>query len=1248
MGINGSDITLFYKPVIHSKSSEIIRFALIISILLTTVRSTAQDVGTEYHNREIYSYDPTGKVDKFDLPNSEDVKIIVEFKGEPLSLTIQNKSELSRETTKLRSLFSRFEQDLTNIIAALPQHVSSRSSGSKINYEYYKLFYGVSLDIPSAALSELKKLDYIKKIHFDAIAKASLDVSVPLIKADQVWDKYGTKGEGVKVGVYDTGIDYTHPALGEGFGPGFKVAGGFDFINNDSDPMDDFGHGTHVAGIIAAETDSISGVAPGVELYAFKVLDNNGQAPTSVVIFGFEQSLDPNGDGDFSDRMDVANFSLGAPGTPNDALATAVDNASRLGMVVCAAAGNRGNFYSIESPGTAHSAITVGASDDNDQPASFSSKGPNTLDFAIKPDIVAPGVDIYSSLPNGMMGNRSGTSMATPHIAGVAALLKAIHPDWNSTRIKAAILNSAIDIGSETMIQGSGRVDALQAADLRMLAESGNISFGQIDLSQQIWTRTDSLLVFNLSDSIRNVAISVSGLIPGVNLSASTDNFVLAADDSQTIIFTLMVDNEIIGFPQNESQTFDGIINFASSNETIRVPWAFVKSSALIIETNVDYPYFEISNYANGGNVVRTIRDAVKLDPFIYQVILPVDTYDLFIDISKSDEAINYIFKENLEVNGIITVHATDTASVYSINLDGKDESGNLIASGGQLNRLVHVAFPPKITNNEIGELGVTLGYHFTGLQPVPPVRTSGVSGRFILNASDLDESFASESKVRFYNYGGIAGIHADTTLTNQPDELLRFPLKINMPVNQSTRRLFFNNIMQLRFSIGVLAQQPSGLVFDVNDDYWLGNLYIFDRQQNLANSALGDTLTLHTSIQAGKGPFPIGDLFFEQSYFSFSGDSVGLFSGFVPKTAVTAFLDPGKETTLGSGLVHANAFFFNNSGTISLSVANHLPGQLLSSETGFAYFGPVGDFRPQFLQYVNYKIFQEPSNTLVTSGFLNDFSDLTISPDIYRMEFTTDENFVEGIRSQVTVRVHFDLRKQDRNPPKVTSLKLLNDQGQYVGGLDFKNVGKLIFSTGDFETTLIGGHVNFSYKRINSAELFYKKQTDTDWISLPLTEIYEDSTIGTMYSADFLDTDLATETTVDLKLLIIDDDGNSTEQKLDPAFVIGNVVTEFAENEVKEELPIRFELYKNYPNPFNPETIIRFDISKLTDVRLEIFNVLGQKIKTLINERKKPGNYRTRWNGTDNSEKIVSSGIYIYRLKAGDFVANRKMILIK
>ncbi|MDD5074587.1 MAG: DUF4215 domain-containing protein [Candidatus Peribacteraceae bacterium] len=390
-----------------------------------------------------------------------------------------------------------------NIKAFLGSQGKMKGSGkSKLNgqvaggeeWKTFSLtFNGFVLPLTELSAETRKSIESIpgvKRIVPNAKVTATLSQSVPIIKADDVWTQNALNqpcngaacitGAGVSIGIIDTGIDYTHPDLGgcTGVGSNCKVKGGYDFENGDSNPRDDNGHGTHVAAI-AAGNGVLQGVAPAADLYAFKVLNSAGDGTSDNTITAIERAMDPNLDGDVSDHLDVINFSLGCATchSPDDPISLAVDRAVNAGVVAVVASGNSGPALgTVNAPGTARNAITVGAIDKNGTLASISARGP-TSSYTVKPDVVVPGVSICAAEYNNYYsGNRcidgkhisiSGTSMATPHVAGVAALMLQAHPDWTPAQVKQTIRETAsipADFAPFWMLHtGYGLVNALNA-----------------------------------------------------------------------------------------------------------------------------------------------------------------------------------------------------------------------------------------------------------------------------------------------------------------------------------------------------------------------------------------------------------------------------------------------------------------------------------------------------------------------------------------------------------------------------------------------------------------------------------------------------------------------------------------------------------------------------------------------------------------------------------------------------------------
>ncbi|MEV5605009.1 S8 family serine peptidase [Streptomyces sp. NPDC052299] len=324
----------------------------------------------------------------------------------------------------------------------------------------------------------------IRRVELDARVTVNLAESVPLIGAPEAWGK-GLDGSGTTVAVLDTGIDAGHPDLAgrittsRSFVPGEEVADGH-------------GHGTHVASTIAgsgAASDGLrKGVAPGAKLAIGKVLDNSGSGDTSGIIEGMEWAV---GEAD----AEIVSMSLGGqPSDGTDALSEAVNELSdATGALFVIAAGNDGpTAGTINAPGAADAALTVAATDKSDQLGDFSGRGPR-VDGALKPDIAAPGVNITAARAQGTaMGavvdenytTVSGTSMATPHVAGAAAILAQQHPDWTGSRLKATLMSTSKDDGFTVYEQGAGRVDVARATAQQLVATTAHVDFRSIPVGE--------------------------------------------------------------------------------------------------------------------------------------------------------------------------------------------------------------------------------------------------------------------------------------------------------------------------------------------------------------------------------------------------------------------------------------------------------------------------------------------------------------------------------------------------------------------------------------------------------------------------------------------------------------------------------------------------------------------------------------------------------------------------------------------
>ncbi|MGG2028777.1 S8 family serine peptidase [Gottfriedia sp. S16(2024)] len=589
---------------------------------------------------------------KLDTTGNNPVNIIVQFAQDPAKTVVKNNEENGIEVSldDAKNKVEKSHQNFKNKIGQAKKAIST----IQIRKEYRQAFNGVAMTVPANEVHTILAMDEVKAIFEDKVIKidpSPLEIqatesvshspavdSTETIGATKLHEE-GVTGQGVKVAVIDTGIDYNHPDLKDVY------KGGYDFVNNDSDPMETTydewkksgqpeisplggttyytSHGTHVSGTIAGQgknkTDyAVTGVAPGVELYAYKVLGPYGSGFTSNIIAGIDKAV--------ADGMDVINLSLGNDyNDPLDPNAIAINNASLAGTTAVVAAGNAGNdLYSLGSPGTSPLAITVGASDfsmtiptatgtvssnenlslsnlkllaksydddlntlknqslpivfvglgnsesdyngkdvngkialiergilslnekvvlakkhgakavlmynnnptegqiphylgnnfdfipsftltneqglkvvdqvkqgnatftlnsigemktSGDTLADFSSRGPSNRFYDIKPEMTAPGVAVFSSVPAYQNGpnhlndytnaymSASGTSMASPHVAGAAALLLQKHPEYKPEDVKAALMNTADKLQKDYSVfeVGAGRIDVYEA-----------------------------------------------------------------------------------------------------------------------------------------------------------------------------------------------------------------------------------------------------------------------------------------------------------------------------------------------------------------------------------------------------------------------------------------------------------------------------------------------------------------------------------------------------------------------------------------------------------------------------------------------------------------------------------------------------------------------------------------------------------------------------------------------------------------
>ncbi|MGD6831953.1 S8 family serine peptidase [Sutcliffiella halmapala] len=619
-----------------------------------------------------------------------------------------------------------------------------------IKRTYTAVFKGFAIKGPTKDLERLQQEDGVVEVSPVTNYTPMIDESVPFIGGDRMrsfYDEDGHRltGEGVKVGIIDTGIDYTHPDLKHSYG------GGYDFVDEDEDPMETKKsqgiptlHGTHVAGIIAAN-GHLKGVAPEAKIYAYRVLGPGGHGTSEHVIAAIEKAI--------HDKVDVLNLSLGNTiNGPDWPTSLALDKAVEHGVVAVTSSGNSGpNLWTVGSPGTSAQAISVGAStpplniphlsaffskkeiemlplqgsakwifnnrpvkmeyvglgeDDDlkdvdlkgkivlmergkipfsekawnarkkeavalviynnlegnftgslevemdlpvvsisredglylkkqinrkfsyvrttykwhkDDIASFSSRGPVTHNWEIKPDVVAPGVAIDSTIPNGYLALQ-GTSMAAPHVAGASALLKQAHPDWSPSQIKAALMNTTKPLEKEdgtqysVLEQGTGRIQLEEAMNTNSLIYPGTLNFGMFEKKD---TRTEKVIeiqVENVSDRDIKYTFTPPKASKGIQWKVPI-SFTLKPNEKKKTTITLDITPN-----QQSTGMHEGSVIVKANHQELRLPFLY------IIE-EPDYPRIMGFQFGYGD----------KEGEYQYEVYLPEGAEELGIALYESD-----------------------------------------------------------------------------------------------------------------------------------------------------------------------------------------------------------------------------------------------------------------------------------------------------------------------------------------------------------------------------------------------------------------------------------------------------------------------------------------------------------------------------------------------------------------------------------------------------------------------------------
>lgn len=435
-----------------------------------------------------------------------------------------------------------------------------RNSGGNVSARF-SIINGISATVPKVAAENLAQRPFVERVDPDFQMETVLDSTTSQINATGVWEQNVT-GSDVDVAVLDTGIS-DHGSL--------NVESSVDFTGEGSG--DGNGHGTHVAGTVASQDEDYRGTSYGADLFSVKVLKSDGTGSASNLIEGIEWAVEKD--------AEVVSLSLGAPVEEcdgEDSVSEALNNAYDSGTLPVVAAGNEGpDSETITLPGCAEDVVTVGSVGSDGDISSFSSRGP-TADGRVKPDVVAPGESVTSTWNDGGFETLSGTSMATPHVSGTAALLLAENSSLTTEELKSIIEESADDLGYDENTQGAGLLNSYEAYQQVAVQENQTNETNQ--------TEDFAPVIEEASPVSETVNDTVDGEGVDVNLSA-----VVSDNDSESLNISFEFANDTVIQEFNGSSEMEAKYVLQNLPENTSYEWKVEASDGNSTVITDDLPF---------------------------------------------------------------------------------------------------------------------------------------------------------------------------------------------------------------------------------------------------------------------------------------------------------------------------------------------------------------------------------------------------------------------------------------------------------------------------------------------------------------------------------------------------------------------------------------------------------------------------------------------------------------------------------
>lgn len=1133
------------------------------------------------------------------------------------------------------------------------QNVASRTQGSLIEeldsmsgrgevigYTPHWIINGVVVRTTVANLPRLAAREDVDVIEADLVVELIEPVSVSTkenssrsraitpgvdsIDADRVWNELGIDGTGALIGGLDTGVDATHPSLSARWRGNFapvsecwKDGAGLGHAT----PQDSHGHGTHTMGTMAGYTAAEQiGVSPGSLWIADNSINQGaGSGFDNDIIAAFEWFADPDGNaGTVDDVPDVVQNSWGV----NEGFTgyqdcdsrwwVAIDNCEAAGVVVTWSAGNEGpSSTTLRSPAdratTAYNCFSVGST----QPtapweiSSFSSRGPSGCGgaYAMKPEISAPGSDIWSAAPGGGYQYMSGTSMAGPHVAGVVALMRSANPNIDVITIKQVIMDTATDLGAagEENTYGHGLINAYEAV-LAVMSGYGTVA-GTV-------TSTSSGL------PIEGVLVQENGGTRSATTDINGDYSMMFPAGAVTLDFT--------GF------------GYYDESRTVTIP----EDGTFVQDVTMDSaPTATISGYVYDfeGTPVSGAVVSVLDTP-----IAPVDT----------DGTGYYLLSAPIGTSYTIFARANGMGSdQHIVNLTG--------------NMTVDFNLPDLVLEDFESASFMMYPWEFGGNADWTLDTSNAYEGAYCAKSGTITHSQQSTMSVAL-DVVAPGDISFMVSVSSEGGyDYLRFYIdgvqqgawdsesawaEVSYPVAAGSHTFMWSYEKDGSVSTGGDCGWVDYIVFPTVGTPLQPSMAVSPGSIELT-LAPGNTDTRTVTI-ANSGE---GELNYAVSYAM--GAKTASHPGAVVLPKGEQDSDIGQAPELGFGGPDGYGYNWIDSDEAGGPVYNWIDISSVGTIVGSGDDSSHGPFNLGFSMPFYGNTFNQIN--VCTNGFLSFTSTLTAysnqaipstgAPLNLLAPFWDDLNPNDGgtiyyfADTSKFIVQYQDVPHYSTGNPETFQV-IINLDGSIV--YQYNNIVDPVSctvgiqnATGDDGLQVV---YNAAYLHNGLAIQFASAPIPEPWLAVSqmggiVAPSGSSDLIVTFNTTDLVAGDYFGSVTVA---------GNDNANPSDTVDIILHV----SDGGISGvgDLPVAYKLGSAYPNPFNPSTTINFALPADGHANLSVFDLAGRLVKTLVDSNMNAANHTVVWNGDDNSGRKVSSGTYYYRLSADGFAETRKMSLIK